>query len=266
MRNYLPFSLLLITLFISCTSTADPTPAGGFPTPTQHPAFASATDNSILEAETSQPSSTSQPLPSPIPTSLPFTPTSVPQPTRELLTSIDIYADSLDPDWTIQEDMGMDVEMDVTDVIRGGRTAVSLTPNRDFGMAFFTINENSRQPYLRDEVVEISFWLNGGNRAIDPNSIIVTMAGSNNFPYWVEDDKSVINRGDTPSPFSKTQLYFLGFDNAIPPQTWVEVRIRLDELLYDPEYRYVTGFFIQNDEGFFQTIYIDDVKIKMRSR
>ena len=39
--------------------------------------------------------------------------------------------------------------------------------------------------------------------------------------------------------------------------------VNLDNLTYDPDYKYVTGFYIKNDAGFLQTVYIDDVNLLM---
>ena len=67
---------------------------------------------------------------------------------------------------------------------------------------------------------------------------------------------------DNPT-FSETRLYFLGINRDIPPETWVNVEVWLDDLQYDPIYEYVTGFYIKNDEGFGQTFYVDAVRIIM---
>ena len=52
----------------------------------------------------------------------------------------------------------------------------------------------------------------------------------------------------------------LGLNDAVPAHTWVQVSFYLNKLIYDPIYKYFTGFYIKNDAGFRGTVYIDDVK------
>ncbi|MCJ7701081.1 MAG: hypothetical protein MUO62_05825 [Anaerolineales bacterium] len=47
----------------------------------------------------------------------------------------------------------------------------------------------------------------------------------------------------------------------VPPYTWAEVIIWLEDLVYDPYYDYVVGFYLKNDESYLQTFYIDDVRL-----
>jgi hypothetical protein len=63
--------------------------------------------------------------------------------------------------------------------------------------------------------------------------------------------------------FSETRLYYLDINRTIPPDTWVLIEMWLDELAYEPDYEYVTGFYIKNNEGFAQTYYVDDVQLIM---
>ena len=69
---------------------------------------------------------------------------------------------------------------------------------------------------------------------------------------------------DADSSFSETRLYFLDIKHTIPPDTWVEVVVWLDQLIYDPPYKYVTGVYIKNDQGFFNTFYVDHVSLLVR--
>ena len=61
--------------------------------------------------------------------------------------------------------------------------------------------------------------------------------------------------------FPKPVCNIFGFNDAIPPDTWVQVEVWLDELLFDPEYKYVTGIYIKNGEDFRDTIWIDQVEL-----
>jgi hypothetical protein len=91
--------------------------------------------------------------------------------------------------------------------------------------------------------------------------------GSNSYTYWLANDTSVPT--DTTvtveAPlFSETRLYDLHINRAIPPGTWVQVVVWLDDLIYDPEYTYVTGMYIKNNKGFLNTFYIDQVNLLMK--
>ncbi len=263
MRNYLTLIVwaALLTLLVSCSSIINkPTPVviGGFPTPTQHPAFVSSRDGDI---------GTNTPRPIPTSVIVPVSPTenATQSPAQDSFYDINIYTDNLDPDWVILEDGGIEADTANSDIVRSGRRSIALTPLYGWGIAFFAVDENANQVYLRDEVVEISFWLNGGDGIIELDDLLITVVGSNNTPYWVDGDDSVVSISDDRPLFPGTRLSFLGLNHAVPPQTWVEVRIRLNSLIYEPDYKYVTGFYIKNDEEFLQTVFVDDVKIEIRS-
>ena len=124
---------------------------------------------------------------------------------------------------------------------------------------YFVVRQNADAVYYQDQVFGINFWLNSGDQVLLPDDLAITILGSNDYPYYVEDDQSAYIEGEF--PFSETRLYFLGFNSSIPPDTWVEVMIVPDELIYDPVYTYITGFYLKNDEGFYNTFYIDDIRI-----
>ncbi|MCZ7672780.1 MAG: LysM peptidoglycan-binding domain-containing protein [Chloroflexi bacterium] len=86
-----------------------------------------------------------------------------------------------------------------------------------------------------------------------------TFVGSNENRYWVADDRSAYF--DDQYPFSETAFYWFDLNDAIPPNTWVEIEVFVHEQIYDPTYTYITGFYIKNGEDFLNTIYVDDVKI-----
>jgi hypothetical protein len=112
---------------------------------------------------------------------------------------------------------------------------------------------------LREDVLGFSFWLYGNDDWIDREDLLVTVVGSNESPYWIPDDQSVENIYEP--LFSETRLYYLGINDDIPPKTWVQVYIWLDDLLFDPDYEYVTGIYIKNDEQFFETALIDELTV-----
>ena len=139
-----------------------------------------------------------------------------------------------------------------------------VTPTDDFGLFFLTVRKEALKIYPRDRILGISFWLNGGAGSIATSDLAVTVTGSNKYTYWVADDTSV--KVDTPvtadTPlFSETRLYFLHINHSIPPNTWVEVILWLDDRIYDPDYDNITGVYIKNDKGFLHPYYIDDIQL-----
>ncbi len=139
-----------------------------------------------------------------------------------------------------------------------------MTPTDDFGQFFLTVSKDAKKIYPRDRILGISFWLNGGANSIATSDLAVAVTGSNRYAYWVEDDTSV--KVDTPvtaeAPlFPETRLYYLHINHSIPPNTWVEIILWLDDQVYDPDYKNITGIYIKNDKGFLQPYYIDDIQL-----
>jgi hypothetical protein len=195
----------------------------------------------------------------PVPTAVPAA-TATPQPLKEL----PIYDEQLRKNWSLANSDGMTFALDEAHVVSSGKVAAKITPTKDFGMLFFTVRKQSNEEYLRKQVLGVKFWLNSGPNGIRTSDLAVTVVGSNDFPYWVNDDTSVKVTGrvtqDLPL-FSETRLYFLGINRDIEPNTWVEVDLWLDDNQYDPDYTYVTGIYIKNDKGFRGPFYIDRVSL-----
>ena len=218
--------------------------------PTTHPLFASPeatvdgeVENRTLVTET----------PRIIPTINPVAPLTAPDLVdRTQIINLPIFADTLEPNWALLEYPGMEVDLADEKVVHNGRMAVSMTPVDDFSRLFFVVDVNTEREYLRDEVLGLSFWLNGDNTRIELENLAVTVVGSNISPFWIGGDDSVVNETPVLPLFSETRLYDLNLNRSIPPYTWVEVQVWLDDLLFDPDYKYVTGFYIQNDKGFFK--------------
>jgi hypothetical protein len=173
--------------------------------------------------------------------------------------TITVYANTLNPNWRIINSRRTVVNADSTDFVHSGDHAVALKFNDDFETAYFAVSPDSTETYLRDNVLAVSFWLNGGKNALTTSDLGVTVFGSNTYPYWVAGDNSVTNVVDP--VFSETRLYDLGINRTIPPDTWVKIEVWLDDIIYDPLYSFFTGFYIKNDQGFLNTIYIDDVTL-----
>lgn len=205
--------------------------------------------------ERAQVTPTTAPLPTPG-----DTPTPAPTPAPPKLITSTIFADGLVAEWTLDNSRWMRYERQ-GEVVHSGDVALAFEPEEDFGSLFFTVRENARETFPYRQVMGVGFWLNAGDEELDLEDLALTVVGSNEVSYWVPGDNSV--RSDNDPIFSETRLYFLDFNLPFPANQWVYVELWLDDLVFDPVYEYVTGFYIKNDRGVFQTIYIDDVHLIM---
>lgn len=238
--------------------------AGTPPPPTLQPPVSTPTVAPFFQNSTPQPSispslaATSDNRSSPTP--------SVPAPTRvaDQVAAISLFDDALNADWSAEQSSKTKYDVGATAFVHSGKKAIMVTPTGDFGQFFLTVRKGAQKIYPRNRILGISFWLNGGENSIATSDLAVTVTGSNQHAYWVADDTSVkINSTVTAeSPlFSETRLYFLHINRSIPPDSWVEVIVWLDDLIYDPNYTNVTGMYIKNDKGFLHPYYIDDVQL-----
>ena len=203
-------------------------------------------------------------LPDIKPTVVPATAVAAPAPTTQPLEEVSIFGDQVNGNWELKNSSGMSFYFAEHQVVSDGTVSAVITPTRDFGELFFTVHKKSQTVYLRERVLGVTFWLNGGPNGIRTSDLAVTVVGSNAYPYWVENDTSVTVTGrvtkDMPL-FSETRLYYLGINRDIAPNTWVKVELWLDDLKFDPDYTYVTGIYIKNDAGFRGPFYIDQVNL-----
>jgi len=267
-------AVALIWLISGCVPATATTDATSVPmaTPTTFLFFAQtevadAVETAVSEDTTAVPTVaslfTERNTPVPTPTYTPF-PTLAPL--RPDFSSSDtitktIFDDDLNENWTILEDTGMTFNVASEEPVNSGQRAISFTPEVDYGALYFTVRPETNTTYPFNEVIGIDFWLNSGDDFLQLDELAIAVIGSNDYYYWVADDDSVeFPAGET---FSETRLYFLGLNRSIPPDTWVEVYLPMDSLIYDPEYRFVTGFYLKNDEGFANTLHLDDVNFVM---
>ena len=223
------------------------------PTPTLNPYFSVRNSTIFTEGK-----STSTPEPEAA-DSTPLSKTNQSENTQ--ITSEVIYDEALNPNWTVEHSQGVANNLRSKEMAYRGSYSISLTPQADFGDLFFAIREGSSREYLRKDIVGVRFWIYSEIDAIATRDLAVAIVGSNQYSYWVYEDQSVI--GDYDPTFPETRLYDLGFNQAIPPKTWVQVEVLLDKLIYDPDYKYVTGFFVKNDSGFRSRVFLDDIEISM---
>lgn len=226
------------------------------------------------------PSPTAKPLPTPRPTSTPtvtFTPTATqdaaatPSPTRPATSTpiatlpsdgrfgeIVVYDETLDENWQLGESWGITYTLSHETTVYTGTVAAAITPQEPFGALFFTVSPDTTEEYLYEDILGVSFWLNSGDESLPLDEMAVTIMGSNAYPYWVKDDDSVeLVEGE--AFFSETRLYYLGLNDPLPPNQWVEVIVWLDQLPYDPDYTFITGIYIKNGDNFQEPYFVDRV-------
>ncbi len=186
------------------------------------------------------------------------TPVATARPAQKIVDE-PIFDDTLNPDWSTGDSIGVQSFFTDTKHASTGNVGISVTPLQDFGKLFFTVKQDAKGSYGLDRVLGVSVWINSGDQPLDPSDLSVTVVGSNQYTYWRPDDTSVMT--DTTHFFSESRLYYLGIKNTVPPHTWVEAVVRLDKLPYEPDYKYVTGVYIKNDEWFRRTFYVDQVHL-----
>jgi hypothetical protein len=151
-----------------------------------------------------------------------------------------------------------------TEVQRDGHSVIAVAPQTDYSGFFMVVRPETKQHYLRSQVVGVVFWLSGGSDSLQGDDLAITALGSNAYPYWRCDDGSVrrLDEYNREIPlFSETRLYWLGIRNAIPPDTWVEVVLWLDDRLFDPNFNYLTGLYFKNDAAALKPYYLDDIRL-----
>jgi len=196
---------------------------------------------------------------------------SVPDPTRsgDQVAALSLYDDVLNADWSTERSSKVKYDVASTAFVHGGKNAIMVTPINDFGQFFLTVRKGAQKIYPRDRILGISFWLNGGANSIATSDLAVTVTGSNQYTFWVADDTSVKMdtqvTADAPL-FPETRLYYLHINRTIPPNTWAEVILWLDDQISDPEYTYITGMYIKNDKEILTTYYVDDVELLVQRR
>lgn len=214
-----------------------------------------STDASLMKARPSTSASSNQgPLQAP-----PLYPTMI------------IYDDQLNADWSVEQSSKTTIALAATELqfqpldaqqtLNSNTATIAVSPQADYGTIFFTVRPESGASYKRQSVVGISFWLNSGSAGIATDDLAIAVLGSNTLPYWTPDDQSVFP--EQKGSFSETRLYFLKINRTIPPNTWLNIVVWLNDLQYDPIYEYVTGFYIKNDAGFRSTYYLDQVALLM---
>jgi hypothetical protein len=234
-------------LLVPVNDSATPTQAPGSTEPVS---AAAETINPDAPTPTSTPSPTETPAPSPT-----FTPTAT-----EMFNRVMIFDEFTSDDWQIKYSQNMKYNDRDKTYPHNGTYDISVTPQADFGTLLFSLRQTAKEAYPRKDAAGVSFWLYS-EEEIDPSALTVSVIGSNRFPFWYPDDKSVTN--EQQPVFPETRLYYLDINRTIPPKTWVQIEVWLDDLLYEPEYEYITAIQIKNDAGFLNTFYLDQIELLM---
>ncbi len=282
MKNKLAILTILVAggFLIACsaiTSNETQSATHAFPTPTYQflfqvnaPAGTSDPAGSVLDVPTVASFFRLQPGATPSPSSVAAS-TSIPEITatqtlQPQLFTVPVYDDGLNPNWVVQKNTGVNFDLNSTTHVYRGKSAISFVPRTktQYGSLLFTVSDPSKEMYPRDQVTTLSFWLYSGDEPLLLDQMAVTILGSNSQPFWKANDTSVSASGQDPT-FSETRLYFLGFNRDIPAKTWVQVEVDLDKLIYDPNYKYVTGFYLKMEKGFSRTLWVDDINLEMLS-
>jgi hypothetical protein len=240
------------------------------------------------------PRATPMPPPQAIPTSIlaaRSAATGDQQPPRgmEDLIEIPIYTDQLSPGWTVQPSSNIVCNTQQQGFMYQGQRSIMCMPSGDDGKLFFVLDSTARAVFQRERVVAVSFYLSGGNIPIEtsrpcqspsssncfylegdkvpfePMGMSVSMQGSNAYAYWVANDTSVQLKGRDLTQggplFAETGLPFLGLRGTIQVNEWAQAILWLDNQIYDPEYKYVVGFYIITDQIDVPRFYVDQVSL-----
>jgi hypothetical protein len=178
------------------------------------------------------------------------------------LVTVPVYDDALSNGWSIANSFQTAIDLKNQEYIDQGRFSIKAQPQFATSVVYFTLDKTVTRYFLRNKVQALRFYISGGGEPLDKNALTVAIIGSNAHPYWVENDTSVKIDGrvtDNQPLFSETRLFFLGVNKAIPPKTYVKVTVWLNDLIYDPLYTYVTGFYFKTDKASAPTFYIDDI-------
>ena len=195
-------------------------------------------------------------------------PTHTPLPTLTTVSTIvmridEIYSDTLNANWSLDDSRDVSYELEDDYFVYEGEYSLAYSPKVEYAELVFSVDEGSDEIYLRDDVLAVRFWMYTGDDYIATDDFAVSVVGSNAFPYWVIGDDSVTVQDDNPV-FPETRLYFLNIDKDIPPDTWFQVELWLDDLIFEPEYTYVTGIVLKNDFDFLRRVSIDNLELVIR--
>lgn len=274
-----PIIMVAVGLLVACSAitNSETLPSTQvFPTPTTHFLLQGNAPITTLDSPVSllgpptiasifrmPPSATPSPIATPT-IIQEFTETPLPQAPQTQFFTLAVYEDNLNPNWEVQPNTAIKFDPKSSIQVHGGHAAISFSPH-EVGEAtlFFTVSDRSAEMYRRDQVAKLSFWLYSSKAPLHLDQFFITIVGSNSQPYWNAKDQSV-KVGDYLSVFPEVSLDELGFNHAVPADTWVMVEIDVNEtLLLEPEYQYVTGISFKSATGPTHMLLIDDINLTL---
>ncbi len=197
------------------------------------------------------------------------TPTPVPTPNLTQAITDTIYAGTVNPNWALQISQGATYELQNISHAMQGKTSLAITPSQAGSTFLFLVRPVKSVQYLHNNVLGITFWLNSGDNTLQPGDLSVTVIASDKYPYYQYNDQSA--NSSQLLTRSGTRVYDLGLNRPVPPNTWVQIELNLDHLVYDPgfqptpvvdtNYQYVTGFYLTMESNSLQTFYLNKVGI-----
>ena len=179
---------------------------------------------------------------------------------RPQFYTVAVYEENLNTNWQVLPDTRIRFDLKSSGDVYRGTTAISFTPRRSGGAnLFITVSDQSQEEYRRDQVAKLSFRLYSPKTLLYLDQFFITFVGSKRLPYWSAEDQKV---SDYLSVFSRISLDELGFDRAVPADTWVKVEIDLTEAqALALEYQYLTGISFKNATDPNHPLLIDDISL-----
>ncbi len=238
---------------LGCTAEA---PARVESVPTLAPIFQSSNGGVVATATPTAPA---------ILTRAPTATSAAPTPAfREVL----IYDEQVAPGWTMAQSENVILEpestvhwfedLDRANQIDSGAISLLVTPDEGWGTIRFTLETDAPVSYTREQVEGVSFWLNSNNSYMSNDALVVAVVGSNENQHWEADDISALTEVGY---FPEIPLYDLAINDAIPPNTWVQVVLSMDKLLFGPEFEYITGVVIKTKSFQNRAFHVDRVAL-----
>lgn len=258
MKTIFGLSILCLILLTACTpATAEPVSGTGEAPPTIHPLLAPQTPITVF-------SGTPRPTTEPTREETATPPEEI-IPAPQQVVTLTLFDEKLNANWMLS---GTALRDDgATTVSHSGDTSLALT-GEDGRYEIFQVRSSSQVRLSRSQVLGLSFWLYTGEQELNIDQLLVEIFGSDEVHYWVKGDDSALIGLKT---FTGRRLYGLGLNRALEPETWIQIEILLENLVYDPNFdekpvedfpfEYVTGFSILFAGGFSGTVYLDEVQI-----
>jgi hypothetical protein len=178
------------------------------------------------------------------------------------LEELELYDEKVAAGWSMRDSKNIEIVLR-NGYAYAGKSAIEATADNGTGVLQFSVRKDAKRTYNRESIVGISFWVSGGEAEITPEDLAVSVLGSNDHSYWVENDNSAFPKGriiEGEPLFAETRLYALEFNRSIPAETWAEVVVWLDDLP-DPAYVFLTGFYIKTDDRLKTPFYVDHITL-----